>query len=450
MDTDTLKRSVTAGDYATGPRNGVIHFMMPTFGPQQPELPAYWSRRRDIVLRASIRREAMWSATIHIALTKIVSWSWEVSGDVGTRVRRAQRLLIEAEGGKGWVNFLMKTGRDFFTTDNGTFIERVHATGAPGSRLLGLFHLDSCRCTRTGDVEFPVIYQDKRGREHVLRSHQVMAFSDMPEPGDMLNGVGFCAASRAWTSIITTAAIEEYLYDKVTGRRPTNIYITDAITDSQLETALAAAQAQASARGARRYMGAVVIARLGDVGQRNLLTIPLAEVPDAFDPEKQRRHNQLVYAAAMGMDPQEVNPDLLASRSLGSGAQAQVIDDKTTSKGLSGFKQEIMFQLNNNVMDDRTTFYIVESDYREIGLRAQVSKARTEVTNSLIASDTISRQEARQILVDQKELPKEFVPNDTTPTVTLNNIEKEKGKSHIVRWDPSLTNPQGQVVERVA
>jgi hypothetical protein len=132
-------------------------------------------------------------------------------------------MLLEMD----WTTFLYQHLRDFLTTDNGAFIEIVRATRAAGSRIIGLMHLDSLRCQRTGDPDIPVIYTDRKGREHEMKYHQVMLFADMPDPGATYFGVGYCAASRAYKSIYRMSAIERYGSEKVSGRRPLAIHFVN-------------------------------------------------------------------------------------------------------------------------------------------------------------------------------------------------------------------------------
>jgi hypothetical protein len=62
-----------------------------------------------------------------------------------------------------------------------------------------LVHLDTFRVTRTGDPDFPAIYRDRRGVEHVLKPEEVIALSDMPDQAELWNGVGDAASERKHT-----------------------------------------------------------------------------------------------------------------------------------------------------------------------------------------------------------------------------------------------------------
>jgi hypothetical protein len=59
-------------------------------------------------------------------------------------------------------------------------------TSKPGSKIIGLYHLDSLRCYRTGDPDRPVIYQDLRGNFHYLTWWQVWDISDTPNARNII------------------------------------------------------------------------------------------------------------------------------------------------------------------------------------------------------------------------------------------------------------------------
>jgi hypothetical protein len=95
--------------------------------------------------------------------------------------------------------------QDYFLTDNGFFIEIDREDNSkPGSRIIGLYHLDSLRCWRTGDPDVPVIYSDLHGQYHFLAWWQVWSIADTPNARNNYFGVGFrrrlpyTNASGAW------------------------------------------------------------------------------------------------------------------------------------------------------------------------------------------------------------------------------------------------------------
>ena len=436
IDTTVLKRSVTEGDYAENPyagANGVWYFMTPqTYARPIADLLPFWSFSRDVQLRSTTAMEAMWAAAVHKAITKRAARGFTVddsqdkeAGKPSRRTRWAQSLLLAASPGHGtpgWVPFLLKHLRDFLTTDNGAFIEVIRATSAAGSRIVGLAHLDSLRCRRTGDPDVPVLYRDRKGYEHELRDHQVLLFSDMPHPGDLYYGVGECAASRSYGTIAKLAAVERYVYEKVSGNRALALHFVQGVAPKQLEGAMLAAEQAQLQKGVTSYMGAVVIPVMGDAAI-SLVTIPLAEIPDGFDAKQLLEDGHLVYANNIGISVQELRP--LSGQGLGTGTQSIVLDEAQQEVGLAAWDKQLTHALNEYVLPESTTFSLVNTnDMRDQAQKANVANTRATERSTRIMSGEINPAIARQLAVDAGDLPAELIPADETGAGTLDDDDK--------------------------
>jgi hypothetical protein len=426
MTDDVLKHSVTKDDvlaYAGGP---VFHFMIPMTLPESlrvmtPEPPMYWTPERDLTLRGTLYREDMWASAVGIACTKMSSQAWEVESEIPLRTRRAQDLMTQAGMNKGWVNFITKHLQDYILTDNGAFVEIVRATTSLNSQIIGLITLDSLRCTRTGDPYIPVIYRDLKGRLHEMKSYQVIDLVDMPDPGEAWFGVGHCAASRAYHAIHREAAISNFIDEKVSGRRILAMYFVNAMNQTQINNAIASIQGQADAKGVVSYMGAVIVPVPGEKAPE-VTAIPFAEIPDGIDRKEEHDINLLVYADAIGLDIQDLQP--LTGQPLGTGAQSQVLDDKAKGKGLAAWRQAWTHAMTWSVLPDLTTFLFVEKDYKDQQAVANIKDMNATWLDRYVKNATITPAQALQVAVDANDLPKEFLPTDITPESNLSDSEK--------------------------
>lgn len=423
---DVLKRSVTRADHPDSPRGGVYRFQFPAMLEFETTLPRYGTIYRDRYLRYSTLRESQWASAVHIAQTKVASLDAEITGETdGTRLKHWQELWVQVDRNQSPSAYLQKGVRDFLTTNNGQFIEVVRATQGQGSRIIGLVHLDSLRCRRTGAEDVPVIYTDLMGVEHELRDYQVIMLSDDPDPGDQFFGMGHCAAERAYHTIMRLSGIEVYVTEKVTGQRPLAIYIVNGNVDEQmLVDGLATAKDMRQAQGYTQYMGAVIIPIVDPTATPNVATIPLAELPDGFDPDAERKRADLVYANALGIDPQEVNPDLLASRAMGTGAQSRVIEEKEAGKGLVTWRKTFPHLMNQYVYPERVTFAFSERDLRDEQAKAQLALTRAQARGQMITNQEINGLEARNLAVDADDLPREYLREDVTPQETVTDTDK--------------------------
>jgi len=423
-----LNKSVTRGDLpssfprGTGLWELVIADAQPSGLPLPQHPPAYWTRHRDYVLRSTVEYESMWASAVSIAITKMAALSWWVQGPQPRLRSAAHDLFHQADLGGGWVSFLSKHLQDFLCTDNGAFIEIVRASKSRGARILGIRHLDSTRCRRTGDVEIPVIYTDRHSVEHELRAHQVLMLADMPNPGATFFGVGRCAASRAYRAIYKLAVMEQYIAEKMSGSRPQAIYIVNGITQQQLGDAVAASDAHQAAKKVVAFRGAVVVPVLGDVAA-SLVSIPLAELPDGFNRKEEWDMALLTYANAIGLDPQDLQP--LTGQALGTGAQSQVLDDKSGGRGLAAWRQQFTHAVNEWVTPASLTFGFSERDLRDRKQQADVEKVEVDTVNAAIEKGVITAVQGLQQLVDRDVFPEAFLSaGDTTPVAALADGEK--------------------------
>lgn len=381
-----------------------------------PDAPVYWSYARDITLRSTLHAETMWAAAVGIAATKCTNAGYALEGGK-RKVAWAHDMLGNVDFARGWKYFVSRTVRDYLTTDNGSFVEIVRATSAAGSKVVGLAHLDSLRCRRTGDDETPVVYRDLVGAEHALKWHQVFSVVDMPAPEETLRGVGYCAASRAYGTIYKLAGIERYISEKTSGRRPLEVTFVSGISQKQLETAIQSAHDEADRKGLTTYMGVCVVPTNTPEGYKlEVVSVPLAAVPDWVKVDEERKDAYLRYADCIGLDPQELQP--LTHGSSNTATQSVVLDEK--ERGKFGWFEAFAEQLNlHKIVGGAVTFTFSHKDWRDQQLEAGVRLQRAQTRSAQILSGEISTDESRQIAAQSDDIPQEFLDKEVIDQQTL-------------------------------
>jgi len=445
---EVIKHSVTKNDYNPSPYGGygtgIFQLVVPYTGPVIGDLPPYWSPLRDRVLKTTPLREPMWASAIGIAISKVAASDWYLDG---TRVKYWQELLLAADNNQSFVAFEEKQVRDFLLTDNGNHFEIIRVSNARGSRIIGIQHLPSWRVIRTGDIDIPVIYRDRMGVWHEMRDYQVASMADEPDPDDIYFGVGHCAASRAFSAIMKLSALELYIYEKVSGKSPNRIYLVNAsINDAQLQNAIDVQREKSNQKGYATYQDAIIIPILDPSANASVAHIDLKGLPENYDADKERIHSMLTYADAIGLDPVDLDPNLAArGRALGSGSQAQVLDDKQQGKGLITYFKKKQHLLNQYVLPNRVTFSFGNSDLVDQTRLAQIQKLRAEAMRTLVGNNQdisiLTPEQAKAILVDLGDVPPDFLSANLsdvgrlsdTDKVEVTNVEKEK-KSLIQSW----------------
>lgn len=425
---DIREHSVTAGDifhYLPG-SGGVASFVLPFFwwspayvGGLEPELPMYWSEKRDAMLRKTVLHESFWAAAVTISAVKAASKGFDFDGPPRL-ISRAQEMMVQWSG-QGYVPSQEKGVQDFMCTDNGEFHEIVRVSNARGSKILGLAHLDSGRCQRTGDPEIPVLYRDLAGYLHELRDYQVVSLSDMPDPGASWFGVGHCAASRAYPHIIRLAAIERYFHEKITGAGASKLTILRGITTEQLRNLIDAKEKEKTTKGLIYYQGSIIAGILGDMNLEKV-EVELRGLPENFDRKQELDIALLAYADAAGLDPQDLQP--LSPQGFGTGTQSRVLFEKAKGKGLASRDKQLTHLLNTWVFPERVTFSWNERDLTDELQQATVTTTRADARAKMIANGEITNAQSMQLAADAHDIPQEFIPADLTPDEQVSDEER--------------------------
>lgn len=381
-------------------------------------LPIHGSPERDRVLTSTLDLEDMWSAAVAKAVTKIAVRGYEISDndDSTRRTEAGQALVRDLDGPANYRSGVAKVVQDFLLTDNGWFIEVARASDKPGAKVQALYHLDSFRCYRTGNLDYPVLYLDYEGGWHRLRADQVIHGSDLPSPRARMFNRGRCAAGRAFQTIVKLSAVETYFREKITGSRALSLHFVTGVSRQQLQDAMETSEAEKVRKGHVVYKGAVMIPIQTDQAI-NIATIDLASVPDGFDVDTERRDAYLRYANALGIPVQDIQP--LSGQGLGTGTQTIVLDEAAEGQGLAYFVKDFEDKVNHLVMPKQTVFQLKVNDVRDQAAQASLNKAKADTIVALLGGGVISQPMALQMGVDDGIIPAEFLPQDATPAGML-------------------------------
>lgn len=423
-DTSVLQNSVTKNDYTDKSQSGVMQFFISSYGGlgAMPSLPPFWSHERDLVLMATIYREPVWASAVWKYCTRQIARQWEVTSDVPLRARKAQELFLDMDDGRGWASGMFKHLQSYRLTGNGGWIEIVRATSARGSKIVGLVPLDPLRCTRTGNPSEPIFYRDVLGNLHWLKDYQVFNITDQPDTGAMFYSLGHCAAERAYNKILQMEGLERYLLEKLTGRRPTAVHIVNGLTLNQIQQAYKAAEEDANRKNVQGYMGVAIATVVDPSASLSLVTIPITEVPDGFNPVDERIESKKVYAANVGIPVQDLDPTITAPRALSS---MQDLALQETSEGQNVWEKDWVHAVNKYVLDDHTQWSFPDLNLRDELLRAQVTNERATAYKTMSDGGFITPPQGTQLLVDEGEVPESFLSaGDATPTETISDEEK--------------------------
>ena len=433
-DIDLIKRSVTVDDYEKSTQSGgvggmdsMLHVLVgdiSLFGGRGQGLPPYWTPARDLALLATMRMCSIWPSAVNKSITKLIAPGFRVedSEDIQRRVNSGQDIFNFADG-TSWVQFGFRHLQDVYLTDNGAFAQIIRQSSARGAKVLGLMHLDSLRCRRTGFPAYPVLYTDDLGREHALRADDVIIYSDMPSSRSLLHGVGLCAADRAFDAIVKLASVETYFREKVTGNRTLAIHIVSGISKSKLQSAMQSGDQAQEDKGFFVYRGSLIIPALDAEKPPSVVTIPLAEIPDGFVVTEERDAAYLEIVNALGMPLQDIKP--LSGQGLGTGTQTVILDEAAEGMGPgAAWRSWWEFTSSFRLLAKTTTFHFSTNDIRDQKAKAEVALIRAQTRQIQVTIGEITAVQSTNIAADFKDVPREFLPEDMTPGGSVDSNEK--------------------------
>lgn len=362
---------------------------------------------RDKALRKFWYTEPYLASAVFSTAARYASYQYHVHGPA-KQVARYQDMLAMSDQGGGWHRLILKHLIDEFTQDNGAFMETVRLENNDTSPVVQLNHLDAGRCYRTGLLKEPVVYYDNHDIGHVLKHYQVAEFTEMPSPEERARGLQFCTVTRMLRAAQIMRDVNQYMYEKIGGRRQRAIHLVSGVGRATIAEAIAQAQGTADQENAVRYMDPVVVAAIDPTAKVAKETIELASLPDSFNEETRFRWYIACMALAFGGDYQDFAP--LPGGNLGTAQQSEVLDRKARGKGPGLFQSQITQKFNfHGIMPRTCRFSFGDAFSDETAADAQAAKTRAEERKIRIESGEITPAIARQIAVDAGDLPQDLL-----------------------------------------
>jgi hypothetical protein len=395
-------------------RSGIDVSVLHWLGAAGQLAPAYWSTSRDIWLRQFYIKNDYLKIAVSTFVEKVLAIPLLITADdhsVKAHVSLAAELTdnINRNSGflKGFKNELAKFITAYLTQDNGAFLlvmGRGKADGPIVGLASGVMHLDSQRCTRTGNPEFPVRYQHPSGKLYALHYTRVLFVSSMPSDDVELFDVGLCAVSRTIDAAQELLDMVVYSQEKLGSRPPRQIlYAKQGATLDQLSSAVAHAESKMDANGLARFARTMLIApRVGSNSPLELELLDLARTPDGFNRLDNTMLCVAVLAAAFGLDMRDLAHAFGMSGQ--TKADAEVQHHKTKGKGAAQFMADFAEQFALKVLPDSLTAQFDYVDDTQDAQAATITKTRAEARQINLTNKAIDVRTAREQMLDEGEL----------------------------------------------
>lgn len=425
------------------PANGQGSFVFTWNIASAADLVTPWGRNvgvRDRQLRDFWHTEPYLAGAMANRSFRNAALEWEIKGG-GTKVEQAVTDILKsaiAGDSFGWVNFMLKFSQDLDDQDNGAFVELIRDPGVdansrfqgPLAPVLGIAHLDSNRCVRTGHPKYPVVYTDRKGEKHKLLWYQVIPFSNYPSAIETMNGVGYCSVTRVLRMAQGVRAVILYKDEKISGRHYKQMHFVSGVSRQDIKDEMLRGQEEANNAGMVTFILPSILASLDPEKPVSTATIDLAGLPDGFNFDEDMKWYISCLALGFGVDYQEFAP--LPGGNIGSSAQSMILHRKGSGKGPAVLMRTLSESFKNyGVLPRGSDLRFNDKDEQEELERQEVRSGALEETAIATRSYILTPSAARKDLVRRGIYPAETVA-DIPEDYGENQLDKSQGTGNPV------------------
>lgn len=402
--------NVSADSFVSG-----LDFFVPMFMPggSNGRVPGYWSRGRDRFLRGLVSNNDALKIAVKTFISKactipprVIALDNTIHRHISLAETMQDALMRNSGLRKGYNHVIQKYLYDYLTQDNGAFmlvLGEGNLSGPIVGRALGLYHLDSQRCTRTNNAEFPIVYSDTDGKRYKIHYTRLIDQVSLPSPDLDLNGVGMSPVSLCIESATELQDIARYVKEKLGSRPPRQIvYARKGATIDQLTAATTAANQKLDSEGFSFFSRTLLLAPKMAGQELVLDVLDLSSAPDGFERQSVTMLNMAVVAAAFGLDLRDLAHAFGVAGA--TKADAEVQHMKGRGKGVGEWVEEFSRLLNQKFLPD-TLF--VNFDYVDDAQDEQVARiwaARSEARFRDISSNAKTVRATRMSMYRQGEI----------------------------------------------
>jgi hypothetical protein len=375
-------------------------------------LPMWWSRARDAALEKLWHDSNLLSGAMYAMSSKMCTIPFHIEPldmSITQHMRDAdmfQRRLYEgAEFGQGWDEFFSLQVQSLLGQDNGRFFEIIDAASDKTGRVTGaaltVAHLSPDRCTRTGDPEFPILYQRIDGKRVKLHFTRVGYDSQLPSTRAEMFRVGFCAISRATHYARLILDINRYYAEKLGSRPLRGILLAGGGLDAEVVgNAIEAISSKSDAEG---FMNFSLLPIIGEqeLDTPSLELISLSSLPEGFDEETSTGIAMAAIALAMGVDIRELWP---SSQQGATRADALLQHIKQRGKGPGHIITRTEQLINSKFLPAHLKIVFDYQDDAQDRQRAEISESRSKTRRLNLEDSSTDTRIERELMLQNGEI----------------------------------------------
>lgn len=428
-DTVLEARRHTVQEFEARDSAGIPAELLWMYGFQRADLlPVWGDPSRDRVARETYRSpyNGMVQGAFAGLIKRVISTPFELKG--GDRSRKYyQDLLVNAQFGDfggGWRGYLSRLLLDFLTLDFGGVTEII-GPGDPtrpiAGKVLGIAHLDSLRCTATGNPEFPILYWSRKsGKLHRLHHTRVARLVDMPDGDEWARGLGLSAFSRIIATAQQLMLMSKYGIQRLDDLPPAGLVVVNGVRRGEWTDQRKLYEMERQKDGADTWANVMVMESLDPSIKAEVNLVSFSNLPEHFNPREYYEILVNALALQLGVDPQDIWP--LTGATIGTGTQSEVLASKARGKMfgdiLSVLERFINWYILPEDMEFQFQYQDDEADKNQADIaQAQVATAQTLL--NVLGSSTDARNIVVKYLVDVNETFRDALTDDAGNLIEL-------------------------------
>jgi hypothetical protein len=404
---NTIQQSIKTGG---GSGVGILSLLL-SMGAADGLISKWWSPTRDQQLDDFWKSSDHLSGAVYSMVSKMttipvkaIPRDTSIKSHVQIAEQYTDNLINASQFGEGWMTFFSKCVTDLLTRDNGVFVEVI----GPGDKLgpitgpaFSMAHLDSARCFRTGNPEYPVVFTDVDGRSYKLHNSRVIYMAQMTSPRREMNGVGYSAISRCINAAQNLIDISVYKQEKMGSRPQRQIFITRGGLDPEdLKEAIRVSDSTLSSQGLTRFAKSIAV---GDrtIPDADMKQIDIASVPDGFDEKESTILGMSVIALAFGTDARDLFPGM---ESGATKADAIIQHIKQRGKGAGQILQSFENAISQKFLPQFLKCVFDNQDDSEDRQAAEISNIRAQARERDVANKITNIRVERELMLKRGEI----------------------------------------------
>jgi len=372
------------------------------------KLGPWWSPTRDRRLKQFVRQSDHLSGAVNSFVQKMTAIPLTIrpkNPAIALHRRIAERMeediLTKSEYGKGFMETYAKWMSDYLMQDNGAFMAVLGPSddnGVLNGLPVGLKHLDASKCVRTGNGEFPVLYEHADGNTYKIHDSRVIFSSSFTSTRREMHDVGFCAVSRVFHSVQTLIDIALYKQEKLGSRPLRAFFLLSGMSYQQAMQMIKQAKDTMSKSDMKRFAQVVMLAAMKQLDGK---IIDLASLPDGVDEFDTTQLSMAAVALGFGMDVAEFWKQAAQGQSQGD---AQIQHQKARSRAPGHIMQKLHQQYLRKLVPP---YLIAKYDFTDDQLdesRAKIASQRAIARTTNLQGNVIDLRTARMAAMEAGDI----------------------------------------------